>query len=674
MRVLPAASLLILCLAVSLTAAEVPLVDTATQDTPQEATSHMVQRGDFRYLEIMSIVPGSAGGVNKVQSTTIPGGNPANGVTTLEIPKDFIEEVEEANFSVSAIYGSDAVSGVVAFVTMNHDFDIGLYGLQTTGGWRPLFKTGVGAYGESQLTLVNGNPVFGGLNLLTHKVDVWEYRPNLNTAVQIGTFPQSGNIKGALEGGYRFNISGIPNTNQFTAFGMNSANQFNFWHLEIRPEGIHQINICPVPMQPRTGTHTETSGSTSPDGKTALTTIDSLNRYRTWLFTPDPVNVKEIWNGSTRRSAPPGIIGGFSIKFAGSVTLNQAYERPDGDVDFVETLVNNAGDFLSEEARTAATEDRTSNIAPMSVWQDVPGNFPPMRYGYGAVFARSMKILRMPGCANSDQQFCATDNRFRVTVTWRDPQGNAGSGQAVPLTSDTGYYWFFNEANIELIIKVLDACIINQRFWVFAGGLTNVEVEIKVVDTVSGVEKVYRNPQGTAFLPVQDTSAFAGCATAKMGEPGTVTAEALQQQLADINAMLNLPAKYFAAPKNEGTVAVQATCSPSATQFCLSGNRFKVEADWEAPNGQKGKGTAVRLTDDSGYFWFFNATNVEMLTKVLNACNPFGAKWVFAAGLTNVKVELKVTDMQTGVVRRYENPQGQPFQPIQDTAAFTVCP
>ena len=28
----------------------------------------------------------------------------------------------------------------------------------------------------------------------------------------------------------------------------------------------------------------------------------------------------------------------------------------------------------------------------------------------------------------------------------------------VPLTSDSGYFWFFDADNIELVVKVLDAC------------------------------------------------------------------------------------------------------------------------------------------------------------------------------------------------------------------------
>jgi hypothetical protein len=34
---------------------------------------------------------------------------------------------------------------------------------------------------------------------------------------------------------------------------------------------------------------------------------------------------------------------------------------------------------------------------------------------------------------------------------------------------------------------------------------------LRVTDTVTGESKVYVNPAGKAFLPVQDTSALRGC-------------------------------------------------------------------------------------------------------------------------------------------------------------------
>ena len=47
---------------------------------------------------------------------------------------------------------------------------------------------------------------------------------------------------------------------------------------------------------------------------------------------------------------------------------------------------------------------------------------------------------------------------------------------------------------------------------------------------------------------------------------------------------------------------------------------------------------------------------------------------MFAAGLTDVEVLLTVTDTVSGETRDYVNVLGTPFQPIQDTAHFAVCP
>ena len=116
------------------------------------------------------------------------------------------------------------------------------------------------------------------------------------------------------------------------------------------------------------------------------------------------------------------------------------------------------------------------------------------------------------------------------------------------------------------------------------------------------------------------------------------------------------------------------TCTPDTATMCLSSGRFQVTAVWQKTDGSSGPGTAVPLTSDSGYFWFFDPTNIEMVTKVLGACAIDGNYWVFAAGLTNVQVTLTVVDTSNGVTEKYVNPQGTAFAPIQDTGAFPTCP
>ena len=114
-------------------------------------------------------------------------------------------------------------------------------------------------------------------------------------------------------------------------------------------------------------------------------------------------------------------------------------------------------------------------------------------------------------CFQGDHSLCLNKGRFEVQAAWTAPNGQTSLGHAVPLTGDTGYFWFFNDANVEVVIKVLEACATNNRFWVFAGGLTDTNVRIIVRDAQTNAQKIYSNPQGTAFRPIQDTGAFATC-------------------------------------------------------------------------------------------------------------------------------------------------------------------
>jgi streptogramin lyase len=115
-------------------------------------------------------------------------------------------------------------------------------------------------------------------------------------------------------------------------------------------------------------------------------------------------------------------------------------------------------------------------------------------------------------CVTDVHTLCLDDGRFRVQSTWRVPaQGTSGSGTAVALSADTGYFWFFAASNLELVVKVLDGCGVNSHHWVFAGGLTDVEVTLTVTDTSTGAARIYTNVSGTPFAPIQDTSAFARC-------------------------------------------------------------------------------------------------------------------------------------------------------------------
>jgi len=120
--------------------------------------------------------------------------------------------------------------------------------------------------------------------------------------------------------------------------------------------------------------------------------------------------------------------------------------------------------------------------------------------------SRSITVAAAPvGCGAG--ALCLNGNRFRVTAAWRIPSGASGAGVPVPLTGDTGYFWFFSSNNVELVVKVVDGRAVNGRFWVFSGALSDVEYTLTILDTVTGAVRTYSNPQGT-LASRADTAAF----------------------------------------------------------------------------------------------------------------------------------------------------------------------
>jgi len=130
-------------------------------------------------------------------------------------------------------------------------------------------------------------------------------------------------------------------------------------------------------------------------------------------------------------------------------------------------------------------------------------------------------------------------------------------------------------------------------------------------------------------------------------------------------------------PPPMGETCPIGACFENANTICLNEGRFKVTAGFDTPNDNDDllePMGADRLTGDTGYLFFTNSNNVEVVVKVLNACGAYGHYWAFLAGLTNVEVEVRICDVQTGKLKVYSNSQGTAFAPIQDTNAFATCP
>ena len=83
----------------------------------------------------------------------------------------------------------------------------------------------------------------------------------------------------------------------------------------------------------------------------------------------------------------------------------------------------------------------------------------------------------------------------------------------MPLTDESGSFWFFAPANIEILVKVVDACSHPEfrNIWIFASGLTNVAVTLTVVDSWTGESWERSTTLGEPFPPILDSQAFYVC-------------------------------------------------------------------------------------------------------------------------------------------------------------------
>jgi hypothetical protein len=126
-----------------------------------------------------------------------------------------------------------------------------------------------------------------------------------------------------------------------------------------------------------------------------------------------------------------------------------------------------------------------------------------------------------PPCVASDTVMCIDgvpgDQRFQVSVTYKTSQGggSSGSGQEIPLAplgvSHGGLMWFFDSTNPEMVLKILNGCLVNGKYWVFISAGTNVGFEVSITDTLFHKTVTYSNPDLTPAVPVQDVGALPGC-------------------------------------------------------------------------------------------------------------------------------------------------------------------
>lgn len=134
-------------------------------------------------------------------------------------------------------------------------------------------------------------------------------------------------------------------------------------------------------------------------------------------------------------------------------------------------------------------------------------------------------VTTCSACTIDANTACVLNNRFKVTLRWRNAFANpvtTGVGTSIryaentaevnptfgPL-SETVYFSMFPFApkRVETVVKVFKGVGINDKYWVFAAGLTNNEYWVTVTDTQTCKTWERYNPHGQ-FGNLVDFEAF----------------------------------------------------------------------------------------------------------------------------------------------------------------------
>ena len=229
-------------------------------------------------------------------------------------------------------------------------------------------------------------------------------------------------------------------------------------------------------------------------------------------------------------------------------------------------------------------------------------------------------------CRQGGRYLCLRGGRFELRADWTNPDraGDFGTGTAVPvdISDESGLFWFFSPANIELVTKVLDGSRLNGHYWMFFGALSDVEYWLTLRDTAAGgSQRTYHNPP-KEICGQSDTSAFPGDLAALLGLSTSAEASSGSGGLE--------PVPLSAVPLDVTNVAESddsaSQCEPTANRLCLLGNRFAIEVSFIDPNisdpevDPEGTATVAPSlgTENTGFFWFFNQENIELAVKVLD--------------------------------------------------------
>jgi hypothetical protein len=151
----------------------------------------------------------------------------------------------------------------------------------------------------------------------------------------------------------------------------------------------------------------------------------------------------------------------------------------------------------------------------VAVWP-LDGNGNDALGGHNGSIVGFVPFLNLPvelNCGAGSSTSACLNTHFSASIQFRDPNtGTTGQAQVVGCPNpDSALFWFFASNAWEVLVKTVNGCALNSRYWAFSAATTNVFYRLQVVDVRAGVSKIYFNYPGPPAPAVTDTAAFATC-------------------------------------------------------------------------------------------------------------------------------------------------------------------
>jgi hypothetical protein len=129
-------------------------------------------------------------------------------------------------------------------------------------------------------------------------------------------------------------------------------------------------------------------------------------------------------------------------------------------------------------------------------------------------FGTGVTCNQTAACVPGANDGCLIGGRFQVTTTYYNSTDGKAQGQVLSFnggraeSDESVFYYFTDSSNFEMGVKVLDACSLNNFYWVFIGGLTNQGWDVNILDTHTGNFKSYSNALNITTITTTDTAAL----------------------------------------------------------------------------------------------------------------------------------------------------------------------